>query len=92
MENTNFDIDQLISGRFLDTNSQDENLTLDQWIGESDENRRYFQEQQKLWKLTEMHQKMHMIDEERAFKKISSQISVQKQFMPEKQKLKIFRR
>jgi ferric-dicitrate binding protein FerR (iron transport regulator) len=82
MENTNFDIDQLISGRFLDTNSQDENLTLDQWIGESDENRRYFQEQQKLWKLTEMHRKMHMIDEERAFKKISSQISVQKQFNP----------
>lgn len=82
MENTNFDIDQLISGRFLDTNSQDENLTLDQWIGESDENRRYFQEQQKLWKLTEMHKKMHMIDEERAFKKISSQISVQKQFNP----------
>lgn len=82
MENTNFDIDQLISGRFLDTNSQEEDTILDLWIAESDENRRYFQEQQKLWKLTEMHQKMHMIDEERAFKKISSQISVQKQFNP----------
>lgn len=82
MENTNFDIDQLISGRFLDTNSQDENLALDQWIGESAENRKYFQEQQNLWNLTEKHQKMLLIDEERAYQKIASQITVDKQIKP----------
>lgn len=82
MENTNFDIDQLISGRFLDTNSQEENSALDLWIAESEENKRYFQEQRKLWKLAEMHQKMHLIDENLAYQKISSQITAQKQINP----------
>lgn len=82
MENTNFDIDQLISGRFLDTNLQAENVALDQWIGESAENKKYFLEQQNLWKLTEKHHKMLMIDEEKAYLKIASQFTVDKQIRP----------
>lgn len=72
MENNKFDIDQLITGRFLGTNSDEENLSLDNWIELTVENKRYYSEQKKLWHLLDIHQKMQNIDERKAFKKIAS--------------------
>ncbi len=68
------DIDQLIANRLLGTISEEENLFLDRWIGESIENRRHYSEQKKLWHLFELHQKVQKIDERKAYQKISNQL------------------
>jgi len=78
MEKELFDIDQLISNRFLGTITPDNDQLLDKWIGEKIENQRYFSEQKKLWELFTMHQKMQQIDEHKAFQKISAQLFTRK--------------
>lgn len=78
MEKDKLDIDKLITGRFLGTNSEEEDLVLENWIGMTLENRRYYSEQQKLWGLIEIHQKMQKIDEVKAFQKISGQLPTNK--------------
>ncbi|HCY40603.1 MAG TPA: iron dicitrate transport regulator FecR [Prolixibacteraceae bacterium] len=78
MEKELFDIDQLISNRFLGTITPDNDQLLDKWIGEKIENQRYFSEQKKLWELFTMHQKMQQIDEYKAFQKISAQLFTRK--------------
>jgi len=74
MEKDRFDIDQLITNRLLGTISEEENLILDDWIGQSIENRRLYSEQKRLWNLFEIHQKIQKIDERKAYHKISNQI------------------
>jgi len=74
MEKEGLDIDQLIANRLLGTISEAENLFLDDWIGESIENRRHFSEQKKLWHLFEIHQKVQKIDERKAYQKVSNQL------------------
>jgi len=69
-----FDIDQLIANRLLGTISEEENLFLDDWIGQSIENRRLYSEQKRLWNLFEIHQKVQKIDERKAYQKISNQL------------------
>jgi len=58
----------------LGTISEEENLFLDDWVGQSIENRRLFLEQKRLWNLFEIHQKLQEIDEHKAYQKISKQI------------------
>lgn len=74
MEKHRFDIDQLIANRLLGTISEEENMFLDDWIGQSIENRRLYSEQKKLWNLFEIHQKVQKIDERKAYQKISNQL------------------
>jgi transmembrane sensor len=74
MEKEIFDIDQLIANRLLGTITPDDNRLLDDWIAEKIENQRYYSEQKKLWNLFSMHQKMQMIDERKAYQKISNQL------------------
>jgi len=74
MEKDRFDIDQLIANRLLGTISEEESMFLDDWIGQSIENRRHFSEQKKLWQLFEIQQKIQKIDERKAYQKISNQI------------------
>lgn len=79
MENNKLDIDQLITGRLLGTNSEEENLSLDNWIGHTAENRRYYSEQKKLWHLLEIHRKIENVDERGAFRKIASSLPVKRE-------------
>lgn len=74
MEKEIFDFDQLITNRLLGTISPDENWLLDDWIAKKLENQRYYSEQNKLWNLFLMHQKMQKIDERKAYQKISTQL------------------
>ena len=74
MEKDRFDIDQLITNRLLGTISEEENLFLDDWIGQSIENRRLYSEQKRLWNLFEIHQKVQKIDERKAYQQISNQL------------------
>jgi transmembrane sensor len=74
MENDRFDIDQLITNRLLGTISDEENVFLDDWVGQSIENRRLYSEQKRLWNLFEIHQKVQKIDERKAYQKISNQL------------------
>ena len=74
MEKEIFDIDQMITNRLLGTITPDENGLLDDWIAVKVENQRYYSEQKKLWDLFTMHQKMHQIDERKAYQKISKQL------------------
>jgi transmembrane sensor len=74
MEKDRFDIDQLIANRLLETISEEENVFLDDWIGQSIENRRLYSEQKRLWNLFEIHRKVQNIDERKAYQKISNQI------------------
>jgi ferric-dicitrate binding protein FerR (iron transport regulator) len=74
MEKEGLDIDQLIANRLLGTISEEENLFLDHWMGDSIENRRHYSEQKKLWHLFEIHQKVQRIDERKAYQKISNQL------------------
>jgi len=79
MEQDRFDIEQLITNRLLGTISDEENLFLDDWIGQSIENRRLYSEQNRLWNLFEIHQKVQKIDEHKAYQKISSELFSRKQ-------------
>ena len=74
MEKEGLDIDQLIANQLLGTISEKESLLLDDWMGESIENRRHYSEQKKLWHLFEIHQKVQKIDERKAYQKISNQL------------------
>lgn len=75
MENERFDIDELITNYLLGSISPEENLNLNNWLQQSVENQRYFSEQKSLWELFETHKKIQKIDEQKAFRKISSQIN-----------------
>lgn len=74
MEKKIFDIDQLITNRLLGAISPEDNQLLDEWIAEKIENQKYYSEQNKLWNLFLMHQKMQKIDERKAYQKISTQL------------------
>jgi ferric-dicitrate binding protein FerR (iron transport regulator) len=62
----------------LGTISDEENLFLDDWIGQSIENQRLYSEQKRLWNLFEIHQKVQKIDERKAYQKISDQLFIKK--------------
>lgn len=74
MEKDKFDIDQLITNRLLGTISDEENRSLDEWIGESVENQRLYSEQKRLWNLLVVYRKVQQIDERQAYRKISTQL------------------
>ena len=74
MEKEIFNFDQLITDRLLGTITPEDNRLLDDWIAEKIENQRYFSEQKKLWNLFSVYQKMQMIDERKAYHKISKQL------------------
>ncbi len=74
------DIDQLFVNAFSGIITPEEQQSLDEWLGESIENKRYFAEQKKLWELFTLHQKMQKIDEHKAFDTVSSKLFSQKKF------------
>lgn len=74
MQNQAFDIDQLIVNRLIGTITPGENQLLETWIAEKLENQRYFTEQNRLWDLFSLHQKMQAIDERKAYQNISKQL------------------
>jgi len=78
VEKEKFDINQLIANRLLGTISDEENLFLNDWIGQSIENQRFYLEQKSLWNLFEIHQKVQKIDERKAYQKISDQLFIKK--------------
>lgn len=78
MEENRFDIDELITRQLTGAISFEENSALNNWLGESIENQKYFSEQKNLWRLFEAHQKMQKIDEQKAYQKISNQINNRK--------------
>ena len=75
MEKDRFDIDELISNYLLGAISSIENSELNNWLNESVDNQRYFSEQKNLWMLFELHTKIQKIDDQKAFRKISSQLN-----------------
>lgn len=74
------DIDQLFVNAFSGIITPEEQKSLDEWLSESVENKRYFAEQKKLWELFMLHQKMQKIDEHKAFDTVSSKLFSQKKF------------
>jgi ferric-dicitrate binding protein FerR (iron transport regulator) len=74
------DIDQLLVKVFSGIITPEEQQLLDEWAGESVENKRYYDEQKKLWEIFTLHQKMQQVDEHKAFDTISSKLFPQKKF------------
>lgn len=68
------EIDQLLLNDFSGIITPEEKQLLDQWADESIENQRYLSEQKDLWKLFTLHQKMHKIDENKAYQKVSTKL------------------
>lgn len=79
MEKERMDIDTTIMQDFLGELSPENQVLLDQWISLEPENRRYYMEQKKLWKLLSLREKMMKIDEGKAFQKISSKLFANKE-------------
>jgi ferric-dicitrate binding protein FerR (iron transport regulator) len=78
MEKEIVDIDTLIMLDFLGELSPENRIIFDRWMNLDPANRRYYAEQKKLWKLLSLHEKMHKINEEKAFQKISSTLFAKK--------------
>lgn len=78
MEKERMDIDTMIMQDFLGELSPENQVLLDQWISLETENRRYYMEQKKLWKLLSLREKMMKIDEGKAFQKISKKLFANK--------------
>ena len=74
------DIDQLFVNAFSGIITSEEQQLLDEWLGESIENKRYYAEQKKLWELFSLHQKMQRIDEHKAYQKVHSKLFTPKKF------------
>ena len=74
------DIDQLFVNAFSGTITLEEQKWLDEWLGESIDNKRNYTEQKKMWKLFSLHRKMQRIDEHRAYQKVYSKLFTPKNF------------
>ncbi|HZL12136.1 MAG TPA: FecR domain-containing protein [Prolixibacteraceae bacterium] len=74
------DIDQLVRNDFSGIITPEEQQLLDQWIGESSENDRYYTEQKNLLNLFFLRQKMQQVDEHKAYTKISSKLFPKNRF------------
>lgn len=68
------DIDKLIMQDFLGQISPENKSVLEQWLGLQAENRRYYAEQKRLLNLLAIRDKMQKIDEDSAYRKISSKL------------------
>lgn len=80
MDMERLDIDQLIMNDFSGIITPEGQQLLDQWIGESSENDRYYTEQKKLLNLFLLRQKMQQVDEHKAYKKVSSKLFSKNKF------------
>lgn len=74
------DIDQLLIKDFTGIITPEEQPMLDEWLGESSENKRYYNEQKKLWELFTLQRKIQQIDENKAYQKVSSKLFPEKKF------------
>jgi len=80
MDMERLDIDQLVRNDFSGIITPEEQQLLDQWIGESSENDRYYTEQKNLLNLFFLRQKMQQVDEHKAYTKISSKLFPKNRF------------
>lgn len=69
-----WDIDQLLFNEFSGEIAPEEQVLLHRWIDESAANKRYYSEQKKLWSLVNRHQKMRLIDDQKAYLTVSEQL------------------
>ncbi|MFY9152208.1 MAG: FecR domain-containing protein [Prolixibacteraceae bacterium] len=74
MDKKSLEIDQLIVQDLSGVITPEDRIVLENWLGESAENQRYYSEQKKLWNLFSMQQKMQAIDEKIAFQHVSSKL------------------
>jgi len=74
MAKEDWDIDQVLYNEFSGEITPEAKLLLRQWIDESAANKRYYSEQKKLWSLVNRHQKMKLIDEQKAYQNVSYQL------------------
>jgi len=78
MDREELDIDQLMWNDFSGEITSEGKLLLNRGVNQSVENKRYYSEQRKLWRLVDRYQKMQKIDEHKAYQKISNQLFARK--------------
>ena len=75
-----FDIDQVLANVYSGIVTPEEQQLLDEWVGESTDNKRYYAEQKKLWEIFTLHQKMQKIDVHKAYQTVYSKLFSPKKF------------
>ncbi len=71
-------IEMLITRSFLGELNNSEKAELQSWLDASNENRSFYLEQKKVWEAVESLEKMKLIDEKGAFKKVSNSLFTNK--------------